>query len=145
MPGFAGADDKLVVAGDANQLDRVMINLLSNAVKFTPRGGRIDVSAGADGGSAVVRVRDNGIGIPEQDQKELFSRFTRASNATARRIPGTGLGLAIVRMIMGHHGGDVELDSVEGAGTTVTIRLPLPVTAGFGGPDGQVRPGTAAD
>lgn len=144
MLDWPGLEDKLVVEGDASQLERVMINLLSNAVKFTPRGGHIEVSAGAEGGSAVVRVCDDGIGVPEQDQKELFSRFARASNATARRIPGTGLGLAIVRMIVEHHGGEVGLDSVEGAGTTVTVRLPLLETPGPGELAAPAGPGTAA-
>jgi two-component system, OmpR family, phosphate regulon sensor histidine kinase PhoR len=120
-----GAADGLKVDGDAGQLERMMINLLSNAVKFTPRGGRIEVTSLSDGGSAVLRVRDTGIGIPATDQKELFNRFFRASNATGRRIPGTGLGLAIVRMIVVNHGGDVEIESREGAGTTVTVRFPL--------------------
>ena len=85
----------------------------------------IEVSSAADGGSAVIRVTDTGIGVPGSDQKELFNRFFRASNATGRSIPGTGLGLAIVRMIVVTHGGDIGLESREGAGTTVTIRLPL--------------------
>ena len=73
----------------------------------------------------MIRVRDTGIGIPASDQKELFNRFFRASNATGRSIPGTGLGLAIVRMIVVNHGGDIELTSTEGAGTTVTVWLPM--------------------
>jgi two-component system phosphate regulon sensor histidine kinase PhoR len=122
---LSGAGCELMVDGDAGQLDRVMINLLSNAVKFTPKGGRIGVASRAEGGSAVVRVTDTGIGVPAGDQKELFNRFFRASNATGRSIPGTGLGLAIVRMIVVNHDGDIELQSLEGAGTTVTVRLPL--------------------
>jgi signal transduction histidine kinase/HAMP domain-containing protein len=121
---------ELVVDGDAGQLDRVMINLLSNAVKFTPKGGRIAVISHADGDSALISVCDTGIGIPATDQKELFNRFFRATNATGRRIPGTGLGLAIVRMIVVNHGGEVDLESREGAGTTVTVRLPLLAPAG---------------
>jgi signal transduction histidine kinase/CHASE3 domain sensor protein len=118
-------DGELLVDGDASQLDRVVINLLSNAVKFTPKGGSVEVSAFAEGRSAVIRVSDTGIGIPASDQKELFTRFFRASNATGRSIPGTGLGLAIVRMIVVNHGGDIDLKSTEGAGTTVTVWLPL--------------------
>jgi signal transduction histidine kinase/HAMP domain-containing protein len=117
--------DALMVDGDAGQLDQVLSNLLSNAVKFTPDGGHVCVAVEAADGSALIRVTDTGIGIPERDQKELFSRFARASNATARRIPGTGLGLVIVRTIVVNHGGDVMLESVEGSGTTVTVRLPL--------------------
>lgn len=115
--------EDLVVLGDAGQLERVLINLLSNAIKYTPEGGEVAVTAVADDGSAVIRVRDTGIGIPSQDQKELFTRFYRASNAITSRIPGTGLGLAIVRMIVTNHGGEVGLESREGEGTTVTVRL----------------------
>ena len=119
------AEGELMVDGDASQLDRVVINLLSNSVKFTPKGGSVEVSAFAEGRSAVIRVSDTGIGIPASDHKELFNRFFRASNATGRSIPGTGLGLAIVRMIVVNHGGDIDLKSAEGAGTTVTVWLPL--------------------
>jgi signal transduction histidine kinase/CHASE3 domain sensor protein len=115
----------LAVEGDAGQLERVLINLLSNAVKFTPKGGEVELAASADGDWVVITVSDTGIGIPERDQKELFSRFYRASNATSRRIPGTGLGLAIVATIVGNHHGEVSLTSEEGVGTTVTVRLPL--------------------
>jgi len=118
-------DPGMVVDGDSNQLDRVLINLLSNAVKYTPGGGSIEVSAVVADSRAVITVSDTGIGIPERDQQELFTRFYRASNATARRIPGTGLGLAIVQTIITNHEGEVELKSTEGQGTTVIIRLPL--------------------
>jgi len=115
----------LIVAGNPGQLERVLINLLSNAVKFTPERGEVEVATAADGDAAVIQVRDTGIGIPEHDQKELFTRFYRASNAIARRIPGTGLGLTIVRTIVISHGGDLILESREDQGTTVTVRLPL--------------------
>ena len=81
--------------------------------------------AGAENGSAVVRVTDTGIGIPDTDQKKLFGRFFRASNAQKASIPGTGLGLAIVRTIVMNHGGDIAVASKEAEGTTVTVRLPL--------------------
>jgi signal transduction histidine kinase len=119
----------LVVSGDSGQLERMLINLLSNAVKYTPEGGEVEVTAAADNGSAVIRVRDTGIGIPEQDQKKLFTRFYRASNAIDRRIPGTGLGLAIIRTIVTSHGGELSLESREDEGTTITVKLPLRVPA----------------
>ena len=115
----------LTVNGDAGQLDQVLMNLLSNAVKFTPAGGHIQVTATAEAATAVVTVRDTGIGIPEADQKELFTQFFRASNATGRSIPGTGLGLTIVNAIVTHHSGGIDLQSREGTGTTVPVRLPL--------------------
>jgi signal transduction histidine kinase len=119
------SDHSLVVSGDAGQLDRLVMNLLSNAVKFTPQGGSVSVGAGRDGCMAVLQVRDTGIGIPAGDQTELFNRFFRASNAVDRSIPGTGLGLAIVRTIVANHHGDLGVESLEGKGTTVTVRIPL--------------------
>jgi signal transduction histidine kinase len=115
----------LTVRGDRGQLDRVLVNLLSNAVKFTPAGGRIAVTAVTEDGTAVIEVSDTGIGIPDHDQKELFTRFFRASNAVARSIPGTGLGLAIVRTIVTNHGGEIDLHSQEAVGTVATVKLPL--------------------
>lgn len=115
----------LIVEGDAGQLDRAIMNLLSNAVKFTPEQGHVQLTASAEGGSAVVRISDSGIGIPEQERGELFSRFYRASNARAQAIPGTGLGLPIVRTIVANHNGEVQLQSQQDAGTVVTVRLPL--------------------
>jgi signal transduction histidine kinase/CHASE3 domain sensor protein len=118
-------DRSLMVSGDSGQLDRLVMNLLSNAVKFTPEGGSVSVDTGCDGGLAVLRVSDTGIGIPERDTKDLFTRFFRASNAVEESIPGTGLGLAIVRTIVANHHGDLDMTSLEGKGTTVTVRIPL--------------------
>ena len=115
----------LIVQGDPEQLDRVLTNLLSNAVKYTPHGGSVHICAGRDADQAVLTIRDTGIGIPEQDQQSLFTRFYRASNAVTSSITGTGLGLAIVRTIVDNHRGEIVLSSQEGVGTTVTIRLPL--------------------
>jgi signal transduction histidine kinase/CHASE3 domain sensor protein len=124
-------DHGLVVDGEPTQLERVVINLLSNAVKFTPAGGHITVSAGAEDESALITVTDTGIGIPQQDQRGLFTRFFRASNAIEQAIPGTGLGLAIIHTIVANHGGEIDLESREGAGTTFTVHLPrqVPVPA----------------
>ena len=122
---WADSDHSLMVSGDPGQLDRLVMNLLSNAVKFTPEGGTVSVGTERDGATAVIRVCDTGIGIPERDRKELFSRFFRASNAVEESIPGTGLGLAIVRTIVANHHGDLEVVSLEGKGTTVTVRIPL--------------------
>jgi two-component system, OmpR family, phosphate regulon sensor histidine kinase PhoR len=128
------ADPELRVDGDQEQLDRVLMNLLSNSVKFTPPGGTVTVSAYRGEEAAVIQVTDTGIGIPEKDKKDLFNRFFRASNAVRAAVPGTGLGLSIVRSIVANHGGDMDLVSDEGKGTTVTIRLPAP---------GQTGPRTA--
>jgi two-component system, OmpR family, phosphate regulon sensor histidine kinase PhoR len=121
-----------VVDGDEAQLERVFTNITSNAVKFTPAGGKVELSAvlsdagdNDGGGSVTVNVADTGIGIPEQDIPRLFSRFFRASNATAAAIPGTGLGLSIVRDVLEQHGGRLAITSAVGQGTTMAVTLPL--------------------
>lgn len=111
------------VPGDPGQLDRVLLNLLTNAVKFTPPGGSVTVRWAASGPDVAIEVADTGIGIPEQEQHQLASRFFRASNAVHAAIPGTGLGLTIVRGILELHGGALDIDSSQ-AGTRVTVRLP---------------------
>ena len=116
--------------GDREQLERVFSNLISNAVKFTPPHGSVRIEAGMadpeDGTAPMIRVcvRDTGIGIPAEDLPKLFSRFFRASNATAAAIPGTGLGLSIVQDIVSQHGGKLSISSVMGKGTCAEVMLP---------------------
>jgi signal transduction histidine kinase len=115
----------LEIQADADQLDRVLMNLLSNAVKFTPTDGTVTVAGRRENGEVVLTVADTGMGIPPTEQQALFARFFRASNAVQQAIPGTGLGLAIVRTIIDNHRGTIEVQSTEGAGTAVTVRLPI--------------------
>ena len=122
----------ILVNGDPVQLERILLNLLSNAVKFTPAGGKIKVTAAVQGAHAILEVADTGIGIPEDDQKDLSSRFFRASNATKQAIPGTGLGLTIVGPSLKTMTGRWTCGPREGEGTTVTIRIPLLATAAAG-------------
>ncbi|GGL52136.1 ATP-binding protein [Planomonospora parontospora] len=137
----------LMIDGDPNQLDRAMVNLLSNAVKFTPAGGRVEVLVTAEDGYGVVRVSDTGIGIPADEMQRLSTRFFRASNATELSIPGTGLGLSIVRSIVANHSGTFDLQSQEGEGTTVTMRIQTcatRLTAAGDGSDGGGSGGAGA-
>lgn len=114
----------VLVMADAEELPRVVDNLCSNAVKYTPRGGRIEVSAHTHDGWSEVQVRDTGLGISSQDQVHLFSAFHRSTNPEALTIPGTGLGLAISRTIAEMHGGDIGVVSELGKGSEFTLRLP---------------------
>jgi PAS domain S-box-containing protein len=116
---------------DAARLRRVLWNLLGNAAKYSPGGGEIAVTVAAEAGDrpeqlgwAVIHVEDHGIGIPEADLTRIFERFHRAANAFGR-AKGTGLGLSGVKHIVELHGGSVCAKSVEGAGSTFTVRLPL--------------------
>lgn len=118
-------DEPILVWGDAAQLERAVGNLTSNAVKFTPAGGSVRLSTTRVGDEVRITCVDTGMGIPAQDRERLFTRFFRASNAQAGHVPGTGLGLVIVRTIAEAHGGQVELESAEGEGTTVTVTLPV--------------------
>jgi signal transduction histidine kinase len=115
--------DAMLLA-DPGQIDRMLLNLVGNAVKFTPDRGRVTVSVELVQDEVAIRVQDTGIGIPRAEVTALFTRFYRASNATQRQIPGTGLGLAIVGGIVAAHAGRVDVDSVEGRGTTFTVTLP---------------------
>ena len=118
--------DTLVGEWDPVGLGRVVDNLLSNAIKYSPDGSAIAVTIGQDGeaNEAVLSVRDEGIGIPQDDLPRVFERFHRARNV-AGRIKGIGIGLAGVKQIVEQHGGTIALKSTQGLGTTVTVRLPL--------------------
>jgi two-component system OmpR family sensor kinase len=115
----------VVMLGDRSQLVRAVLNLLSNAVKFSKPGDVVEVRVLQQGGDAVIEVVDEGIGIPASDLPGLGSRFYRASNAMKAEIAGTGLGLRIVQTIVDRHEGSLSVESVEGEGTTATIRLPM--------------------
>ncbi|MGZ4334826.1 MAG: sensor histidine kinase [Gaiellaceae bacterium] len=118
------ADHPPRVRGDAQRLAQAVDNLVSNAVKFTLEGGSVTVSVEKDGDAVHLVVADTGIGIPADEQGQVFSRFFRARTATQAAIPGTGLGLAISRALVEEHGGTIALESEEGRGTRVTVTLP---------------------
>jgi PAS domain S-box-containing protein len=117
-------EEPVMIIGDAAALERVVMNLLSNAIKFTPDSGRVGVSLSRNGDGASLVVTDTGMGISEEDQEHLFTRFFRSTAATELAIQGTGLGLSIVHSIVTQHGGAVSVDSAPGRGTTVTVMLP---------------------
>ena len=117
------ATDLPSVPADEARIEQVLVNLIHNAIKFTPSGGRITVSAKADGGNLVVAVSDTGVGISEDDLPRVFERFYKADRARAGG--GTGLGLAIARHVVEAHGGRIRVESVEGRGATFSFALPL--------------------
>lgn len=109
---------------DAAKLHHVFLNLLDNAIKYSEPGGRVDISMEEEDSSFVVRVRDTGVGIPEEDFAHLFERFYRVDKARSRATGGTGLGLAIVRELVGMHHGEVRVESAPDLGSTFSVRLP---------------------
>lgn len=111
------------IMGDAAQLDRVFWNLIGNAIKFTPTGGKVSVSCKREDGHISVAVQDTGIGIPQEELPLLFTQFKRLKGAA--RIEGTGLGLFIVKTIIEAHKGSVRVESVNGQGSTFTVRIPI--------------------
>lgn len=113
------------VYADADRIHQVLANLLSNAVKFSPNGGQISVGIRQEETEVVVRVADQGMGVPPEVIPHLFDKFFRADNKETRRIGGTGLGLALVKEIVEAHGGRVWAESTLGKGSTFFFALPL--------------------
>lgn len=112
--------------GDRERLEQVVINIISNAIKYTPRGGHIELyAAKRDDRHVLIRVTDNGMGIPQEDIPRLFERFYRVDKARSREKGGTGLGLAIAKEMVEAHHGTIHLDSTVDVGTIVTIILPV--------------------
>ena len=116
-------DTPLPVMGNADRLRQVIGNLLSNAIKYSPQGGLVQVTASVRGDAVRFEVRDEGIGIPTEQQPRIFTKFFRA-DAAASGITGTGLGLAVSRDIVESHGGQIGFMSAEGEGTTFFVELP---------------------
>jgi two-component system sensor histidine kinase SenX3 len=113
------------VAGSRRDLAIAVRNLLDNAIRHTPAGGKIGADLEMVGKEAVLRVSDTGEGIPTRDVDRVFERFYRVDAARSRATGGTGLGLAIVKHVVESHGGEVNVQSELGAGSTFTIRLPV--------------------
>ena len=115
----------LSVLGDEDLLITALRNLLENAVAYSPERTRVVISTKTAEGHAELSVADQGIGIPERDLERIFERFYRVDPARSRATGGTGLGLAIVKHVMAAHNGRVTVRSVEGAGSTFTLFIPL--------------------
>jgi PAS domain S-box-containing protein len=115
----------IVVSGDRERLEQVLVNLLQNAIKYSPQGGRIAVAVQRDAGNAMVSVADEGIGVPAEEQSRLFQRFFRARNAAAQHFGGLGIGLYVSHQIVERHGGRFAVSSESGKGAIFTFTLPV--------------------
>ena len=114
----------LKVYADRDKLSQVLINLLDNAAKYNREGGKINISAMAEGGGVKVIVEDTGAGIPAEHLPRIFERFYRVDKARSREMGGTGLGLSIVKHLVELHGGSAGVESAEGRGSTFWFTLP---------------------
>jgi len=126
---------------DPMLMREVFMNLIGNALKYTPKGGKVTVSIDLKGENIEWTVRDSGVGIPEEDQKNIFEKFYRASNAAVQYTEGTGLGLYLAKQVVELSGGTLTFTSVEGKGTTFRVTLPLEgMKAKEGGKKLEARP-----
>jgi len=118
---------QIQVLVDPVRIDQVLANLLSNAIKYSLGGGTIDVRIEEHQRQqhVLLSVRDDGLGIPKDEQAQIFSRFKRASNAQQAGLLGTGLGLYVCRELLAMHGGQIWFESTEGEGSTFFVSLPL--------------------
>ncbi|HEY5001522.1 MAG TPA: ATP-binding protein, partial [Ktedonobacteraceae bacterium] len=119
-------DDALpLIQGNRDQLIQVLSNLLSNAVKYSPSGGAIVLRSQHEQDSIQISVQDQGIGIPEEAQKDIFMPYNRIASEQTRYIAGTGLGLSVVHEIVRLHGGTIWVESTVGCGSTFHFSLPI--------------------
>jgi len=122
-----GDFDQVLVCGDRDRLKQVLVNLIGNAIQYTPPGGEVVVGLGKTGSQTCLTISDNGPGIPQDDVPHIFERFYRGEKARTRSKDGKGfgLGLSIAYWIVRHHGGRIEVNSMEGRGTTFAVWLAL--------------------
>ena len=117
--------DPLVATVDPKHIEQVLRNLLSNAIKYSPEGGTITVQGRGDKRQLLVRVSDQGIGIPSADLERIFERFYRVENEITQSVTGAGLGLAVCRGIVEAHGGRIWVESTIGVGSNFYFTLPI--------------------
>jgi signal transduction histidine kinase len=144
--GFPGSAGRIRVTSDPDlprlmldpvTLHEIVANLVENALKYSTPGAPVDVTAEFADDALVIRVRDEGAGIPSGDLPRIFDRFTQLDGSSTRAHGGVGLGLHLVRELSRRAGGDVAVESVEGKGTTFTVTIPVPAAAPAGQRDAQ--------
>lgn len=119
-----GDHEVCYVLGDKAQLRMAMSNLIKNAINYSPSSTRVGIGINCQDDLVEFTVTDQGVGIPEKDLERIFERFYRVDPARSRETGGTGLGLSIVKHVASNHGGDISVWSLEGQGSTFTLRLP---------------------
>lgn len=110
---------------DKDGIEQVILNIISNAIKYTPNNGEINISVENQDDNVIITVKDNGIGIPEEDKNRIFERFYRVDKGRSRELGGTGLGLSIAKQIIEAHDGNIILKSEYNVGTEINITIPI--------------------
>jgi len=118
-------EDPMPMHADKKLIKQMLRAILDNSIKYTPKEGRIELICENKKDHLVFTLRDTGMGIPQEDQEHIFERFYRVDKARERRTGGSGLGLSIVQWIVQAHEGQIEIESIEGKGTAVTIIIPV--------------------
>ena len=113
------------IHADRDSVEQVLINVISNSIKYTPDGGNITLSIESDSDKAIIKISDDGLGIPKKDLERIFERFYRVDKARSRQMGGTGLGLSIVKELIDSNNGTITMESELDKGTTTIITLPL--------------------
>jgi PAS domain S-box-containing protein len=135
----ADVDEDLTVSVDTDRIIQVLVNLLGNAIKFSPHRSTITVTASSEQGHARFAIKDTGRGIPADRLESIFERFRQVDSSDAREKGGSGLGLAIARDIVVDHGGEMNVESEVGAGSTFSFTLPLTTGTDPATPDSDRR------
>ncbi|WP_315081886.1 HAMP domain-containing sensor histidine kinase [uncultured Clostridium sp.] len=119
--------EEIILAVDCDKIERIILNLLSNAVKYTEQGGNIYVNLSTDtrNDRVIVNVKDDGIGIPEEDIERIFRRFKQSGDVFTRRCEGTGIGLSIVRSLIEMHGGKITVNEEVKKGAEFIFYIPI--------------------
>lgn len=118
---------KVIVRGDENELEKLIMNLVSNAIRYNKPGGKVGIELFKEGSQAKIVVHDTGIGIPKKDLPFIFERFYRVDKARSRALGGTGLGLSICKLIVEVHGGKIKVESRLGKGSKFSVFLPFKI------------------
>jgi signal transduction histidine kinase len=128
---YKGCMDDIIVLFDKDGLEQVYQNIIGNAIKYTPEDGVIRISCDLADNHIVIKIKDNGIGIPEEYRERIFERFYRIDKARSRDFGGTGLGLAIVKHIVEAHDSKIEVDSLPNDGAEFRIIIPAVIRGEF--------------
>lgn len=117
--------EEFMINADLEAVDRIVMNLLSNAIKFSPVDEVIEVTVNAEENNVKISVKDNGIGIAEEEQKKIFNRFEQATNSKRVEGKGSGIGLDLVSYLVKSHGGKIQLNSKLNEGSEFIVTLPV--------------------